>query len=54
MVLPGRERGKASNTAQEDEGKESGDIMTFNTGCTCIVGRGGRQGESEHVVEDNN
>jgi len=52
-LIPWCCQGKASNAAQKDEGKESGDIMTFNTGCTCIVGRGGRQGESERVMEGN-
>ena len=50
-VHGGAWRGNGADTAQDDEVKESGDITTFNNGRTCIVGRGGRQEESEHAVE---
>jgi hypothetical protein len=35
MVLPGREKGKAYNAAQEDEGRRV-DITMFNTGILVV------------------
>jgi len=51
MMVPVRAKGSASDAAQEDEGKESGDITMFNPGRTCIVGRGGRQEKNERTVK---
>ena len=51
MMVPVRAKGRASDAAQDDEGKESGDITMFNTGRTSSVGRCRRQRESERVVE---
>jgi hypothetical protein len=45
--------GNGADAVQDNKVKESGDIMSFNTGHTCIVGRGGKQEQSECAMEGN-